>query len=108
MSRCCSLSDAAPAPPQTARLSLHDALPISSKSRGDLAWPGAVLGRIAERRGDVKGAEEWYRRSLEGLQTTQSFTEQWNDPGDRKSTRLNSSHLVNSYAAFCLKKKKAV
>src|SRR5688500_2589403 len=24
---------------------------------------------------------------------------------DRKSTRLNSSHLVNSYAAFCLKKK---
>src|SRR5256885_3649836 len=25
---------------------------------------------------------------------------------DRKSTRLNSSHLVNSYAVFCLKKKK--
>src|SRR5256885_6611457 len=25
---------------------------------------------------------------------------------DRKSTRLNSSHLVISYAAFCLKKKK--
>src|SRR5205807_7648002 len=33
-----------------------------------------------------------------------------NDPvpargGDRKSTRLNSSHLVISYAVFCLKKK---
>src|SRR2546426_8808185 len=29
------------------------------------------------------------------------------DPGiDRKSTRLNSSHLVISYAVFCLKKKK--
>src|SRR5256885_8046512 len=28
------------------------------------------------------------------------------DPGaDRKSTRLNSSHLVISYAVFCLKKK---
>src|SRR5256885_5327523 len=27
--------------------------------------------------------------------------------GDRKSTRLNSSHLVISYAVFCLKKKKA-
>src|SRR2546426_6118156 len=27
-------------------------------------------------------------------------------PGDRKSTRLNSSHLVISYAVFCLKKKK--
>src|SRR5574343_1834853 len=27
------------------------------------------------------------------------------DP-DRKSTRLNSSHITNSYAVFCLKKKK--
>src|SRR5256885_16509871 len=27
-------------------------------------------------------------------------------PKDRKSTRLNSSHLVISYAVFCLKKKK--
>src|SRR5256885_10170635 len=26
--------------------------------------------------------------------------------GDRKSTRLNSSHLVISYAVFCLKKKR--
>src|SRR5256885_6795552 len=36
----------------------------------------------------------------------------WNAPvgaralADRKSTRLNSSHLVISYAVFCLKKKK--
>src|SRR2546426_8815715 len=29
-----------------------------------------------------------------------------NDRADRKSTRLNSSHLVISYAVFCLKKKK--
>src|SRR5205807_6771992 len=28
--------------------------------------------------------------------------------GDRKSTRLNSSHLVISYAVFCLKKKKKI
>src|SRR5256885_11636760 len=27
---------------------------------------------------------------------------------DRKSTRLNSSHLVISYAVFCLKKKKGL
>src|SRR5439155_14818692 len=27
-------------------------------------------------------------------------------PGDRKSTRLNSSHVASSYAVFCLKKKK--
>src|SRR5690349_23703058 len=26
-------------------------------------------------------------------------------PGDRKSTRLNSSHVESSYAVFCLKKK---
>src|SRR5256885_6668006 len=30
----------------------------------------------------------------------------WSGP-DRKSTRLNSSHLVISYAVFCLKKKRA-
>src|SRR5262245_63820628 len=29
-------------------------------------------------------------------------------PGDRKSTRLNSSHLGISYAVFCLKKKKNI
>src|SRR5438034_8768679 len=29
-----------------------------------------------------------------------------NSPSDRKSTRLNSSHTVISYAVFCLKKKK--
>src|SRR2546426_6709071 len=28
------------------------------------------------------------------------------EPADRKSTRLNSSHLVISYAVFCFKKKK--
>src|SRR5256885_8750072 len=30
------------------------------------------------------------------------------DGQDRKSTRLNSSHLVISYAVFCLKKKKKI
>src|SRR5690554_7166025 len=30
----------------------------------------------------------------------------WNDFQDRKSTRLNSSHVRISYAVFCLKKKK--
>src|SRR5256885_10033472 len=32
-------------------------------------------------------------------------TEPWAIKPDRKSTRLNSSHLVISYAVFCLKKK---
>src|SRR6266576_6568302 len=30
----------------------------------------------------------------------------WKHPVDRKSTRLNSSHVENSYAVFCLKTKK--
>src|SRR5256885_5416543 len=42
-----------------------------------------------------------------------SFIAACSDPrtppnGDRKSTRLNSSHLVISYAVFCLKKKKHI
>src|SRR2546426_6488575 len=36
--------------------------------------------------------------------TQNQFFELWG--ADRKSTRLNSSHLVISYAVFCLKKKK--
>src|SRR5947209_20558481 len=37
---------------------------------------------------------------FEGLSTSNK------KPGDRKSTRLNSSHANISYAVFCLKKKK--
>src|SRR5256885_9999080 len=38
-----------------------------------------------------------------------TFAPEWSDivNTDRKSTRLNSSHLVISYAVFCLKKKLA-
>src|SRR5437868_3141254 len=35
-----------------------------------------------------------------------SFSSDWLYPTDRKSTRLNSSHVSTSYAVFCLKKKK--
>src|SRR5688500_9821592 len=41
-------------------------------------------------------APELVRTLIEGIEES---------PGDRKSTRLNSSHLVISYAVFCLKKK---
>src|SRR5207244_13383016 len=34
------------------------------------------------------------------------FPPHWGGKGDRKSTRLNSSHQIISYAVFCLKKKK--
>src|SRR5688500_20123660 len=36
-----------------------------------------------------------------------SSSSRWPAGTDRKSTRLYSSHLVNSYAVFCLKKKKS-
>src|SRR5260221_3654629 len=55
-----------------------------------------------------------FLRRLAGFKINQAAAE---DPGiahgpatwlDRKSTRLNSSHTVISYAVFCLKKKKLV
>src|SRR5439155_5736852 len=41
-----------------------------------------------------------------GVATGSQFTLTPLDRGDRKSTRLNSSHVAISYAVFCLKKKK--
>src|SRR5437899_8922224 len=61
-------------------LSLHDALPISCSSLSSASWSNAIP-----------------RFPRGGC----------NSRGDRKSTRLNSSHLGISYAVFCLKKKKA-
>src|SRR6266851_9140966 len=61
-------------------LSLHDALPIS---RGN-----SRQFRSSERSGRTVPARSSMARA------------------DRKSTRLNSSHITISYAVFCLKKKK--
>src|SRR5437773_5898842 len=44
----------------------------------------------------------------EGNSLRQVFTLLRNMSGDRKSTRLNSSHITISYAVFCLKKKKPI
>src|SRR5256885_741959 len=46
-----------------------------------------------------------HRRQGVGRQLLQALTDESDALGDRKSTRLNSSHLVISYAVFCLKKK---
>src|SRR5256885_3618491 len=43
--------------------------------------------------------------SFSSVTCTQSATDEKDASKDRKSTRLNSSHLVISYAVFCLKKK---
>src|SRR6476660_10071150 len=64
-------------------LSLHDALPIS-----EAAAPA------------VRSAED------AGLLEVVVATDHGPDRVDRKSTRLNSSHQIISYAVFCLKKKK--
>src|SRR2546426_7585718 len=42
---------------------------------------------------------------LRGLRARDRLCPCRGNEGDRKSTRLNSSHLVISYAVFCLKKK---
>src|SRR5438067_11863081 len=67
-------------------LSLHDALPISSQ----LGGPGVFAGSG----GTIRPG---FRRCASSPGA---------DPQDRKSTRLNSSHVSISYAVFCLKKKK--
>src|SRR5258708_18546078 len=67
-------------------LSLHDALPIS-RGIGRTVVSSSFTGR---RRWDGMPLPYWtHTRSI-----------------DRKSTRLNSSHQIISYAVFCLKKKK--
>src|SRR5436309_5438836 len=66
-------------------LSLHDALPISGPERK--AQPGPRPARA------MRPQTSW-RGQPRRLRT------------DRKSTRLNSSHVKISYAVFCLKKKK--
>src|SRR5256885_12956435 len=81
-------------------LSLHDALPISKWPRYALIFDTET--RITADQSLTFGVfrlcelkDGKYRVMKEGLL-------------DRKSTRLNSSHLVISYAVFCLKKKKHV
>src|SRR5438034_6378424 len=56
-----------------------------------------IVVRVAEVGIDLDRLEALARRLLEAPLEAQ---------GDRKSTRLNSSHTVISYAVFCLKKKK--
>src|SRR3712207_9350437 len=71
-------------------LSLHDALPISRRSMRLSVVVARCLRRdapILQRRFQDPAAVELAHR------------------GDRKSTRLNSSHANISYAVFCLKKK---
>src|SRR5207249_10570905 len=86
-------------------LSLHDALPISHSRRrrraGRQLRDGHRRNRAAHcpaRQRAPKGSNRLCREeSLIGRHSA--------GRGDRKSTRLNSSHVSISYAVFCLKKK---
>src|SRR2546421_10152631 len=68
-------------------LSLHDALPISTPIRGSRSGRVPMV-LLRPRSGRVPIPIRGWGR------------------GDRKSTRLNSSHDQSSYAVFCLKKKR--
>src|SRR2546426_8624723 len=81
-------------------LSLHDALPISCLDSA-VSIVDVDVGIAESRSGARQLARSVSKFHLNdfGLCIVQAL-------GDRKSTRLNSSHLVISYAVFCLKKKK--
>src|SRR5690349_23027322 len=92
-----------PDPPTPAiyTLSLHDALPIYLLKKGKLPTSGqSVLmdGRTGEAFGSPVTVGYMYVLKLHHLVDDKIQ--------DRKSTRLNSSHVEISYAVFCLKKKK--
>src|SRR5207249_8354955 len=86
----------APSTTEIYTLSLHDALPISVLL--DLGERGAQHVGDGQRGGPGAGA------GLPG-EHEEAFGVAAHT-GDRKSTRLNSSHVSISYAVFCLKKKK--
>src|SRR5260221_7559946 len=74
------------------------AAPVPCASSGE--WSGQGHREAAPGERAVASPGHWISaHSLAGLES--SFL-------DRKSTRLNSSHTVISYAVFCLKKKKTL
>src|SRR5438132_9875687 len=79
-------------------LSLHDALPIWLRDAGRHR-----LGRRRDlsQRAGATGIRPLRRGGIRDDQLRQADHPEL----DRKSTRLNSSHTVISYAVFCLKKK---
>src|SRR5436190_8939745 len=72
-------------------------------------FPYTTLFRSIAREKEIKGWKRLRKISLIESRnpTCEDLAKNWFLlPPDRKSTRLNSSHTVISYAVFCLKKKK--
>src|SRR5690606_42025499 len=89
-------------------LSLHDALPISEQGIGEVRLfkpKGVGLKEYHIRVFSPYGQLIWESRKIEDGQPVEAWDGTYNGQ-DRKSTRLNSSHVKISYAVFCLKKKK--
>src|SRR5436305_10342175 len=83
--------------PSISALSLHDALPISG------AGEVLVLVEVHRERREVLGGLELFGGGGSGARGGGRGRRRRTQ--DRKSTRLNSSHVRISYAVFCLKKK---
>src|SRR3712207_7457439 len=79
-------------------LSLHDALPILALAQSSRV-PSGLQSYVIEQRPEITRLSEMVREAKGPVLTDEYM-------GDRKSTRLNSSHANISYAVFCLKKKK--
>src|SRR5256885_11215166 len=82
-------------PPRSTLFPYTDALPISKLL--------SCLRPLRSKRAPFTRASEADRNSAPGYSWPPHL---YQEKSDRKSTRLNSSHLVISYAVFCLKKKK--
>src|SRR5256885_8939733 len=66
----------------------------------------SVRGHVGELMQQLPEPRSGVRRSIPCAASEQAdVRKRLRLPRDRKSTRLNSSHLVISYAVFCLKKK---
>src|SRR5690606_40334174 len=85
---------------QTCALPISTTQPVASV--GNSIWQVAGLGDF---NGDGKTDVLWHRRLSGESVIWLSGDSKTRQAVDRKSTRLNSSHVKISYAVFCLKKK---
>src|SRR5690606_42025684 len=99
--RCCFNR---PAATDTHALSLHDALPICAVDRVEEPALVAIPERASEAGELVRRGWQQVRLDARAPLNPVLGAAQA-EIGDRKSTRLNSSHVKISYAVFCLKKK---